>query len=299
MSNEPLKVIAGAPDRPLIIGDIDIPCYVLEDETRVLSQGGFLQAIGRARTPVKARKNDVVKLPSILAAKNLKPFVNKDLVTSSTPILFQAPSRGPVAYGHRAELLPQVCEVYLKARDADALLPSQEHIAERAEILIRGLATVGIIALVDEATGYQDIRDRRELNKYLDRFLKEERAKWAKRFSDEFYKQIFRLRGWPWRGMKVNRPQVVGHYTNDIVWDRLAPHIHEELRRRNPRTETGHRRARHHQWLTDDIGHPILQAHLNGVMALMRASLKWKDFQRSLQRAYPRFGETMPLPLDD
>ena len=29
-----LKVIAGEPDRPLVIGDIQIACYVLEDETR-------------------------------------------------------------------------------------------------------------------------------------------------------------------------------------------------------------------------------------------------------------------------
>ena len=35
MSTEPLEVIAGAPDRPLVIGDIEIPCYVVEDETRV------------------------------------------------------------------------------------------------------------------------------------------------------------------------------------------------------------------------------------------------------------------------
>jgi len=32
----------------------------------------------------------------------------------------------------------------------------QKHIAAQAEIIMRGLATVGIIALVDEATGYQD-----------------------------------------------------------------------------------------------------------------------------------------------
>ena len=49
MSNKTLKVIAGTVDHPLIIGDIEIPCYVLEDETRVLSQGGFLVAIADTR----------------------------------------------------------------------------------------------------------------------------------------------------------------------------------------------------------------------------------------------------------
>ena len=45
--SEVLKVIAGAADKPLVIAGIEIPAYVLEDETRVLSQGGFNRAIGR------------------------------------------------------------------------------------------------------------------------------------------------------------------------------------------------------------------------------------------------------------
>ena len=89
--------------------------------------------------------------------------------------------------------------------------------------------------LLTKQTGYQEIRDRGALNRILDKYLLTERAKWAKRFPDEFYKEIFRLRGWAWQGMKVNRPQMVGHYTNDIVWDRLAPGVREELERLNPR----------------------------------------------------------------
>ena len=59
MGNKPLKVIAGAPDRPLVIGDIEIPCYVLEDKTRVLSQRGFLKAIGRSGYTRTANKSGV------------------------------------------------------------------------------------------------------------------------------------------------------------------------------------------------------------------------------------------------
>ena len=68
----PLKVIVGASDKPLVIGNVEIPCYVLEDKTRVLSQGGFLQGIGRSRTSV--RKSDVANLPSFLSDKNLSPL---------------------------------------------------------------------------------------------------------------------------------------------------------------------------------------------------------------------------------
>lgn len=50
----------------------------------------------------------------------------------------------------------------------------------------------------------------------------ERKTEWAKRFPDEFYKQICRLKGWQWRGMKVNRPSVVAQYTTDLVYERLA-----------------------------------------------------------------------------
>ena len=199
--------------------------------------------------------------------------------------------------------MPKVCEVYLQARDEGVLLKTQEKFAKSCEILMRGLAHIGIIALVDEATGYQEIRDRKDLQIILDKYLLAERAKWAKRFPDEFYKEIFRLRDWEWRGMKVNRPSVVGHYTNDIVWDRLAPGVHEELKRLNPKTQRGRRKSLHHQWLTEDIGHPALQKHLNGVTVLMKSVVRakggWEEFRRRLQRVFPKINTNLGLPLDE
>ena len=298
MNTEPLKIIAGTPDRPLVIGDIEIPCYVLEDETRVLSQGGFLQAIGRSRTPSSQRGGDVDKLPSFLAAGNLQPFVSNGILTSTTPIPFLSPSSGPVTHGYRALLLPQVCEVYLKARDAGALLPTQQRIAARAEILIRGLATVGIIALVDEATGYQDIRAKLALAKILEEFIAKELQPWTKTFPYEFYTEIARLKEWP-EIYSIKRPSVIGHYTNDIVYARIAPGLLEELWSVNPTLPAGRRKNRHHQWFTPDLGHPRLKEHLAAVTALMRAAPNWSAFQRSLQRAFRKLNDNLLLPIED
>ena len=133
MSKKPLTVIAGTPDRPLVIGDIEIPCYVLEDETRVLSQGGFLTAIGRSRTPKAGTGglSNVDELPFFLRAEQLKTFISNELRKSTMPLFFRSTS-GQKTVGYNAILLPQVCEVYLRARDAGALQASQLHIAERA-----------------------------------------------------------------------------------------------------------------------------------------------------------------------
>ncbi len=202
-----------------------------------------------------------------------------------------------MAWGYKAEVLPKVCDIFLQAREKRLLPHNQQHIADRAEILVRGLAQTGIIALVDEATGFQAIRDKEALQAILDKYLRQELAAWAKRFPDEFYEQMFRLRRWQWKGMKVNKPQVVGHYTRDLVYERLAPGILQELEERTPKNSRGQRKVRFHQWLTADVDHPALAQHLYALIGFMRVADSWKEFYRMVERAYPKKGDTLFLPL--
>ena len=89
-----------------------------------------------------------------------------------------------------------ICETYLDARDAGVLLANQQNAARAAEIIIRGLARVGIIALVDAATGYEEVRAREELQLILEKYVTAEFRKWLKTFPDEFFEQVYRLQGW-------------------------------------------------------------------------------------------------------
>lgn len=276
----------------LTIGDIMIPCAVLADGTRVLTQEGFFIAIGRSGKPAKGRGSEVEKVAPFLDLMNLKPFVSEELASSTKPFIFRVPSGG-IAYGYRAELLPQVCDVYLRAREAGELLATQEKFARACEILVRGLARVGIVALIDEATGFQYDRSRTALEQILEAFIKDELGKWARRFPDEFYRELFRLKGLLWPSDK-NPPQFVGHWTNDLVYKRLAPGVLDDLRQKTPKTQRGHRKNKFHQWLTDDVGHPKLQEHISAVVALMKSSDDWDDFHKRLNRALPIF---KPMPL--
>jgi hypothetical protein len=97
--------------------------------------------------------------------------------------------------------------------------------------------------------------------------------------------------------MKMNRPQVVASYTKDVVYARLAPGILKELEARNPKDVKGHRRAKHHQWLTEDVGHPALAQHLYAVIGLMRLADSWDQFKRMIDRAYPKRGDSLQLSL--
>ena len=295
-SKQPLKVIAGEPDRPLVIGEIEIPCYVLEDETRVLTQRGFISALGMARPSLRDGGD---RMANFISGNALAPHAHaKTLVEARHPFLFTPPHGGRKAYGYPATLLTDICDIVLAAREAGDLHLQQLHIAKRCEILVRGLARVGIIALVDEATGFERIREERALATILERYIAEELQRWTRTFPYAFYEQLFRLKGWGnAEGMK--RPSVIGHYTNDFVYDRVAPGVLNELRERNPMLPTGWRKNRHHQWFTPEYGHPRLKEHLEGVTALMRAAPTWESFKRSLDRAYPKPGTQFPLSLDE
>lgn len=288
----------GADDHPLRIGDIEIPCYVLETEQRVLSLGGMVRALGMSIGSAAGRQGD--RLYQFATGRNILPFASKDLISRmENPIRFRAPTGGSIATGYEAEILNDICDAVLLARQAGALLKQQEHIAERCEILVRGLARVGIIALVDEATGYQRDRAKDALSRILEAFIAKELQPYLPTFPADFYQEMFRLRGLDYPNATVQRPRYFGVLTNDIVYDRLAPGVLDELKKVNPADqETGRRKRKHFQWLTNNLGYPKLREHLGAVTATMKLSSDWHDFKTKLDRNYPRIGKPTQLSLE-
>jgi hypothetical protein len=298
-SDQLLQATHGSADHPLKIGDIEIPCYVLEGGKRVLVLQGMLDALDMAQgTATKGGRGN--RLVKFIDTKSLGPYITNELESSVlNPLHFCTPTGSTIHYGYEATILADLCDAVLEARKEGALHYQQEHIAQRCEILVRGFARVGIIALVDEATGYQDFRARQALEKILEKFLAEELSRWAKRFPDEFYKELFRLRGWEYKPGSVKRPSYVGKLTNDLVYARLAPGVLNELHDRTPRDDQGRLQHHLHRWLTKDVGHPKLQEHLSAVIALMKAAPDWRTFERLINRALPKYGDTLPLELYD
>ena len=286
------KALYGDPDNPMPLGDIALEVYVLESGLHVLTGGGFNRALD-----IKAHLRNVGQ---ILTKSGLINCISSELASSlNNPIKFVRPKRGgSPAYGYPASVLGDFCSDILSARRNGELSDRHSALAIRCEILSSALVQVGLEALIDEWTGYQEIRDKNTLQKILDKYLGRELAIWAKHFDYEFYEQIFRLRGWKIDGILNKRPSVVGRYTKDFVYERIAPGIMVELERRNPKTEKGHRKARHHQWFSE-TGIPKLDAHIHAVIALMRAAGNWDQFKRSLQRAFPKINTNLELPFDD
>lgn len=280
----------------LKIGDLTIKCSVIDGGIRVLSHRSISTAFTGSHGGGLAKNSGVQKLPRFLSAKSIKPFISNDLMARlNRPIEYQPEHGGRTAFGYEATILPEICEAILDAERAGELKDSKQAIV--ADTLLRGFARVGIIALVDEATGYQESRARDALAQILKDFLIDERQKWTQTFPLDFYKEIYRLRGWEFKPWTTKRPQVIARWTDDFVYDRLAPSLTEELRNKNPVLANGRRKDKHHQWFNPDLGHPKLKEHISGVIALLKASDDWEGFKRNLNRAYPKFGDTIDLPL--
>jgi hypothetical protein len=285
-------------DGELKFGDIALPCYVLEDGTRVISQRQMISALGMSYGGAAGMGAD--RLTQFTAGKAIKPFINSELgMRIQNPIRFAHPSGGTGSYGYEGTILADLCKAVLEARDAGAIRANQRHIAAQCDILLRGFAKVGIIALIDEATGYQDVRDRLALQQILEKYITDEWAKWTKTFPDDYYREMFRLAGLDYPRVGNKKPGFIGHWTNDIVYKRLAPGVLNELKKKNPKRPSGGRARAHHQHLTRDYGHPKLKEHLSNLIFLMRGCESWKEFKRRLERACPKVGDTIPMDLGD
>lgn len=294
-----LKSIYGSDKTPLKLGDLEIPCYALEDGTRVFSGRGVQKAIG-----YDSKSGQWMK--SFCNIKGLSPYFyagDQSIAERlSNPIKFKRVDAGGSqsdTNGYEVTLLVDICSIIIDANRAGDF--DDTKIVRNADIIIRSVAKVGIIALVDEVTGYQQDKNRAkdELQKFLAQFISDEASRWVKTFNDSFFEMIYRMHGWSWT-LTHRRPGVVGKWINDIVYERLAPVILTELQKVNPKTDKGTRKDRHHQHLTEDVGRPKLKEHLAAVEALGRASgYNWAKFMQMLNAAFPKQYQQLDLLFPD
>jgi hypothetical protein len=294
------KIIKKGDD--LNLAGIMIPCAVIEgpsgEPLRVLSENGITNAIlgsrsGASKRLKKKAEDSGAALPLFLAPSQLKPFIDNNIESGPFKVI-QYVDGDRVVRAFNAEVLPAVCEIWLKAREKGALQAQQLPKAQQAEMLTRGLARIGIVALVDEATGFQRDREKDALAKILEAFVAKELQPYLRTFPPDYYEQLFRLYGltYPPAGNKSWRPAFFGHITNDVVYSRLAPDLLPELKKAATKAE---RKSKLHQWLTTDIGHPRLREHLASIVSVLKLSRTPEDFKANVNIAHPRYGDTAEL----
>ena len=138
-----------------------LPCFVLEDGRRVISGRGITKAIG-----MKGRGQGTARIASLLRQKDTR--FNELALAIENPLMIDSGAPMPTQ-GYEAPLLVELCQAVLTLRDAGVLKTEQEQrYAQACDLLTRALAKTGIVALVDEATGYQEVRPKDALQRYLE-----------------------------------------------------------------------------------------------------------------------------------
>ncbi|MES2983739.1 MAG: P63C domain-containing protein [Pseudomonadota bacterium] len=286
----------------LDLGIISIPCYVTHDGQRLISGRGMQEALRLVDEGLpESGQKPGSRMTRLLNNKNLRELIFKNK-SADHFLPIRVRWKGIRINGYNAEMLADICEGMLEARNkmADKLSPRHAIVAAQCELLLRAFARVGITALVDEATGYQKLRPADGLKSYFDLILRKELAAWFKRFPDEYYENIYRLRGWEWPGMQKNRYSVVSKYTNDLMYERMMPGLPAEFKQRNPRID-GKKKGKDHM-LLDENGEKLFAQQMFTVIALQRACLnktgnKWDKFMRMMDDILPKKGKGVQLNL--
>lgn len=295
-----LKAEFGSDKTPLKLGNLELPCYVLENGMRVFSGRGMQSAIGANPNSSGTFLSKFINSRPI--SMNLNPGILNAL---NNPVVFQRPTSSgsqTKTYGYEVTLLIDLCNAIIDAFESRNYQVSEEYY-KSSKIIVRAVAKVGIIALVDEATGYDKEKGRAkdELQRFLKTFISQEAARWAKTFDESFFEMLYKLHNWSW-SKTHKHPGVVGYWINDIVYERLGPMVLTELKKVNPKNENGNRKGKLHQYLTTDIGHPKLKEHLASVQTLAKAcNYNLLKFMQLLETALPKQYQQMSLlfPEDD
>ena len=262
-----------------INGSVKIKCYVMDNKERVLSLRG-------AATSMGLTGGGSLALVRNLNSQWISPFLSDSLrdwlsKANRNELPQYLTKTGGKFTPFKASDFVDLCKAYVDAKHAGILkLKSQIAVADRLYTIMTAFAKVGLDAIIDEVTGYQYDREHDELQRLLSLYISEELMPWAKRFPDEFYKQMFRLKGWTYNGK--NRPQYVGKLTNHYIYEQLPDGVLEELKQRTPKSK------RLHQSLTDEVGIPHLDKQLQKTIGLMQASDSWEEFDALFAKAMKR-----------
>lgn len=282
----------------MLVGDLELDCYVLGDGRRVFHKRGMAKALG-----MKSGGGNVFL--RAMQRKGVGSEVKEPLLSKiGDPIVFK-PLTQDLAHGYEASVLVEICEAIIRADDAGMLHPTQADLGAQARIILKAFAKVGVTALIDEATGFQEVRSPDALRLLVQQYIAEERRQWDKQFPDEFYDELNRIYGskkltTTGSGAVIqNRPQHFANFTRSYVYQPLANGaVLEELDRLNPKIgKNGTRKDRFHQHLNEGYGIEKLKRQVGEILTLMKVSNNVAQFKKFFTR---RFGEDRQMSfLDD
>jgi hypothetical protein len=202
----------------IIIGDIHLLCYVLNNGKRVISQRSLVYIL------TSKHNTDLIRY---FQTSNLSAYFDLSHINEQT-IDFMIPGSQRKATGYEAALLIEICRAYLLAGENKTIAKRQIPLVKRAKLIIRSCAQTGITDLVDKATGYQKVDEENTIRSSLKAFIADERENWGKMFPSDFWSELARLENVQYS--PGNRPHRWDSYITAFVYDAVDDDFTNELR---------------------------------------------------------------------
>lgn len=286
---DPSRLPEAESDGKLLIGDVEVDVYRLNDGRRVISKRAMATVLG-----LKSEGGNAF-MRTLSRSGIQSSFPQELLERLDNPISFK-PLTGDLADGYLAEDLIEVCNAMITSFHNGHLHPSQTFLARQAEIIVRASAKLGIAKLVDEAVGY--VSDRKdEYRRLFQEFIRQEARQWEKEFPPKFFDMLYRLYGLKRQNPDSSRhPQFFGHFMRRYIYHPLANSngaILEYLEERNPvvYVKSG-RKHKFFQWLGDEVGIFAFRQHLWQTIGIAEAARNRVQFEVGFYRAFP---EAVPM----
>lgn len=258
----------------LEVGESSLPCYVLDDGRRVFSTRGMLESLGYKPNARPSGIFESKALQPVMAAHN-------NPVGELNVIEFNAGSRFN-AKGYDVEKFMDMCHALSESLDNGLLTGQHVDAARKANAIIRSASKIGIVALVDEATGYQYVRAEDALQFKLKLYLAEEMRSWEKTFPDDLWIEFARLTQWDGQPTK-NRPRYWGYLVMDLIYRYLDPDIAQYIKENKPKPQKG---QNYHQWFNEDVGMKRLVEHINRVIGMAQGCETMEELKNKMHHRY-------------
>lgn len=279
----------------LKIGDVILSCYHLKDGRRLFHKRALAKALGLK----SAGGNSFMKT---MGRKGIVSVITEEMQEKiNNPIIFK-PLTGDPAHGYEGTFVIDMCDTIWEAHKQGKLAPSQYFLAVQSEIIVRSSAKVGIIALIDEATGYIKDKRKEEYRELFHEFIRQECREWEREFPDQFFDIIYRLYNLKRSNIKNHHPRFFGNFIRKYVYAPLANSngaILELLDEKTPVVYmNGRRRYTMHQFLTDILGLPAMRAHVWQLVGVGNLVKSKESFERAFKQLFPQSGDQGELFTD-
>ncbi|MFW5402350.1 P63C domain-containing protein [Yersinia sp. 1252 StPb PI] len=259
--------------------DIDVECYVLNDDnkTAVVSGAGLARLLGLG--------DHMVHVTRLLNAQYMSDFIGTILRDKmEKPFKFQWHSGGSVfgsgeANGYDLTAVGDMAIAIINAHQKNALPKTRARSAIMAQRLVNASMKAGLKGLAYAIAGY-----RPEVQEVIDAFkafVREEARGYEKEFPDELYEEWYRL--YRFNKPKKGRPIRFGQLTNNQIYIPLAKSQGKILDlAKASRAENGKPSDKLHLFLSE-VGVKALRQHIGKLLGVAMVCDTKEEYEYALK----------------